>query len=115
MPALTAVNIKSSGITDIAFVTLDGATDTFTASVTDHESLILRNPTGGNITCTIIGSDAPAFAFCQGIGVNSVSPESVIVAAGATVVLYLSSIRTKMLGEVTISTGTGLEAALISY
>lgn len=115
MPALTAVDIKTPGNTGITFATLDGATDTFTASQAGNESLLLTNPTGGNITCTLTGADAPATVFCQGVGTVAVTPESVTVNAGETVSVYISSLRTKLLGEVTIGTGTGLEAALISY
>lgn len=115
MPALTAVNIKKPGSTGITFSTLDGATDTLTVSQSGNESLILTNPTGGNITCTLTGADAPATVFCQGVGTIAVSPESITVNAGETESVYLSSLRTKLAGEVTIATGTGLEAALISY
>jgi hypothetical protein len=114
MPALTVVNIKQSGNTPVSEVVLDGA-DTFSVSKSNNESLILKNGTGGDLTITMIGADAPATVFCQGVGTVTVSPESVAVTDGASVSVYLSSLREKLAGEVTITGGTGLTAQLVSY
>ena len=114
MPALTVVNIKKPGNTGITIETLDGS-DTFSISATGNESLILTNPTGADITCTLTGTSAPATVFCDGVGTIAVSPESVTVAAGETESVYLSSLSKKLAGGVTIGSGAGLEASLNSY
>lgn len=114
MPALTAVLIKQSGNTPANFTLLDGS-DTFTVSQSANQSLILTNPTEGAITLTMIGADAPTTTFCTGVGAVPVTPESVTVDPSDTVSVYLSSLRTKLNGEVTITDGTGLEALQVSY
>lgn len=114
MPALTAVNIKTSGDTAVSRTTLDGA-DTFTVSQTENQSLIVENDTGASITFTMIGASAPATYFCQGVGNVAVAAESVTVADGAVTSIYLSPLRIKLAGGTTITGGTGLKVMLVTY
>ena len=115
MPALIATLIKQSGNIPITYTTLDGTTDTLEVSLSSNQSLMLTNPTGGAITFTMIGADAPATTFCAGVGTVPVTAESVTVDPSDSVSVYLSSLRTKLAGEVTITGGTGLEALQITY
>lgn len=113
MPALTYQTLDKTAQTALTFATLDG-TDTFTYQ--DKESvMILENPTGADITFTMIGDGAPATKFLGGVGVVSVAPVSVTVTAGAYSMVPLTFYDEVLEGTVTITTGNGMNVALVEY
>lgn len=114
MPALTSVNIRANGNTAVTPATLT-ASDTFTVSATSNQSLILENETADDVVVSLAGAAAPATYFSVGIGDVAIQPLSVTVPANSGVSIYLSSLRIKLAGGVTMTGGTGLKATLITY
>lgn len=115
MPAILNASIKTPGDTAITLTTLDGTTDTFTASQINSQSLLVVNPTVSPVTFTMIGDKAPATVRCDNIGEVAVTAESVTVPASGLVSVYLADLRTKLSGETSISGGAGLEAVIVTY
>lgn len=113
MPALTYQTLDKTAQTPLTFATLDG-TDTFTYQPTESV-MILENPTGGDITFTMIGDGAPATKFLSGVGVVTVDPISVTVTAGAYRMVPLRFYDDGLKGAVTITTGNGMNVALVEY
>jgi hypothetical protein len=111
MPAITATSIQGDGAIVLNETTLNG-TDTF--SYKNGDILILRNPTGGAITPTIDG-DAGTFVIVPGLGSVSVAAGWSVgsIAAGAARVIPLDSRAEYCKGIVSITSGTGLVAALL--
>lgn len=114
MPVITNQDINKLDQVDITYTTLDG-TDTFTyGNGVKNQMLLLRNGTGGTLAGTFIGDGAPATITCPGVGEVTVTPEDFSVADGGDASFSLNLIATKLSGVVTITGGTGLEAALVS-
>ena len=111
MPAITATSMGGPGQRVLVETTLNG-TDSFTYEPGDV--LLLRNPTGGSITCTIDGAGGTTWP-AQGIGTVDVSAgqSQGAIAAGAARVIPLDSIRAFLQGAIAITSGTGLVAALL--
>lgn len=114
MPAITAINSRAEAQTDFTPVTLDGSTDTFTPNPAFQQSLLLINTTGAPVTITMIGADAPADFACSGHGRVTTTPVSVTVPASGHTMKYINFVGATLAGEVTISNGVGLDAALIN-
>ena len=113
MPALTYQTLDKVDQTALTFATLDGS-DTFTYQ--DKESvMLLENPTGAPIAFTMIGDGAPATKFLSGVGTVTVDPVSVTVAAGAYRMVPLKFYNEVLSGTVTITTGNGMNVALVEY
>lgn len=77
--------------------------------------LVLRNPTGGALSPTITGSQAPSVIPVAGYGNVSAAGGLAVgsIAAGAARVVPLDSIKQYLLGTVTITGGTGLVASFL--
>lgn len=114
MPAIVATSITGAGIRAITETTLNGSTDGLTYNQSKNPILTLRNPTGGALTPTIIGSTATNVAV-PGVGNVSVAAGLALgsIGAGAMVSLPLNTILEYLKGVVTITGGTGLVASLL--
>jgi hypothetical protein len=94
--------------------TLNG-TDTFEYQRGTKQLLVLRNPTGGAISPTILGTGIPASLNAEGyraINMTAGYPVGSIAAAGVRVI-NVDGLYEWFLGTCTISSGTGLTALLI--
>lgn len=101
------------GVNAVTPTTLAGS-DTFVYTRGANQFLVINNPTGGGIACTIDGADGTT------VGVPGLGPVSVAagyalgtIAAGATKVVQLDSIDAYLQGVIAI-TGTGLTAFIIN-
>lgn len=113
MPALTYQTLDKTDQTSLTLTTLDNS-DTFTYKAVDSV-LLMSNTSGASITFTMEGDGAPATKFLSGVGNVAVSPVSVTVANGAYEMLPLRFYDEVLSGVVTITTGGGLDVALIEY
>ncbi|MGL5735603.1 MAG: hypothetical protein ACRCYS_12120 [Beijerinckiaceae bacterium] len=114
MPAISATVFPSKGVTPVLETTLNG-TDSFAYVDGKSRFLILRNPTGSAIS-PVIDGDGAATEYLPGVGdVSTATGFAVgsIPAAGVRVV-DLRSIRGYLKGAISINSGTGLVAVLMS-
>lgn len=112
MPAITATDI-GQGYSELVETTLDGATDTLTASGSKTQFLTLRNPTGGILT-PVISGDAASSVEVPGVGSVDVSGGvSQAIGAGESWTVRLGSIKEYLEGSVSIASGAALIATLI--
>jgi hypothetical protein len=103
------------GVTTLTQTTLTGTADTFTYKEGQGQILILRNTTGGALSPVINGS-ANVATGVNGLGsVNTTTGYAVgsIPATTGCVMIPLDSISLYLKGTISITTGTGLTAALI--
>lgn len=117
MPAITATNMAALGAVAVTETTLDGSTDTFVYNSAAKPLLVLRNATGGALTPVIDGDAAVAipvkdaaanFDATAGYSVGS-------IAAGDSVSIRLETISAYLLGTISITSGTGIEASLLEF
>ena len=114
MPAITKTQVTGLA-PDITETTLNG-TDSLVYSESRGEVLILRNDSGSSISPTIVGADA-TIVFVSGIGDVDVSGGYAVgaIANGAVKAVRLDAIKSYLAGDVTITSGTGLDAQLLSF
>lgn len=112
MPAITATTLTGPGQRTLTETTLNGS-DSFTYSPGDI--LLLRNPTGGAISPTIVGSLASTAYPAPGIGSVNLSAGLAVgsIAAGAARAIPLDSISGYLAGTISITSGSTLVAALL--
>lgn len=111
MAAIASIAATSAGAFAAALTTLS-ASDTITYRQSRKQLLVLRNPTGGSLTLTIDG-DGGTTVSVDGIGSVSVaSGYQIVVPAGESRAVVLSTIRHYLSGTVTISGAAGLVAQL---
>lgn len=115
MGVIAATSMAGLGVRAMSETTLT-ASDTLAYDAASSGSiLILRNPTGGAISPTIIGSTAPASIPVSGYGTVSAAAGYPVgsIPAGAARVIPLDTIARYLSGAVTITGGTGLVAAFL--
>lgn len=113
MAALTQTNATG----DIGAVTLSrlalGASDTLTYTPGAKQMLVLYNTTATAVTATVTGSGATTIAPVGYGGTISVAGgKAITVGANATVLVDLDDISAYLVGNITITGGTGLTAHL---
>lgn len=118
MPAITATNMAVAGETALTYVTLDGSTDTFTYNSNANPVLVLENSTGGPLVPVITGDAASSSVNVPGVpgGFDaSVGYTLASIADGTSVAIRLNSIAAYLPGTISITSGTGLTAALMEF
>lgn len=115
MPVIAPTNMAGAIRAPAVETTLNG-TDTLVYLQGNGQLLVLQNPTGASITPTI-SSNGPTTTRVEGIGNVSTASYAVgAIAAGASVMIQLDSIKLFLQGTtVTIGTGTGLVATLYNF
>ncbi len=116
MPAIAATSMLGSGVRTVTEATLDGSTDSFVYHSDKKSILNLRNPTGGALTPTIVGSAATSVGVA-GIGNVTVSGGYAVGSIGAGVAksIPLDTINDYLVGTISITGGTGLVATLQEF
>lgn len=113
MPVIVPTKISSKGRVTVNTTTLAGTGDSFVYVDGRSKYLFLRNPTAGALTPVIDGDGATA-EYLPGVGdVTTTAGFSVgSIAAGASAVIDLYSIRSFLKGNIAVTGGTGLVAVL---
>lgn len=111
MAAIASINAAQAGAFAAAITTLS-ADDTITFNANKKQLLVLRNTTGGSLTATIDGDGGTTVAV-PGLGNVSVAGGlAIVVAAGASVAVVLSTIKHYCQGVVHITGAATLTAQL---
>lgn len=111
MSAIASIAVVNTGSFAAALATLT-SDDTITFDPKKKQLLVLRNPTGGSLTATIDGADGTTVAVA-GLGTVSVAGGyAIVVGAGLSVAVLLSSIASYCQGVVHITGGPALIAQL---
>jgi hypothetical protein len=111
MAAIASIDATQVGSFAAAITTLS-ADDTITFNSSKKQLLVLRNTTGGSLTATIDGS-AGTTVNAPGLGAVDVSAgKAIVVAAGASVAVVLSTISAYCSGVVHITGAATLTAQL---
>lgn len=113
MAAITALDATQKGAFTATISTLS-ADDTITVDATKKQLLVLTNTTGGSLTCTIDGTTGTTVSV-DGIGDVSVAGGlAVVVAAGASKAVVLSTVRHYCQGVVHLLGAATLQAQLFN-
>ncbi len=114
MATIVATSLGGSGQRTMSRTTLTGTADTFT--YTKGAILVLENPTGGALSPTITGAGASSSIPVAGYGTVSAAGGYAVgsIASGAAKVIPLDSISAFLTGAISITSGTGLVAALLN-
>lgn len=112
MAAIVKTTTEGSGHRAVTEVTLGGS-NTLAYEPGEGQILLLRNPTGGGIACTIDGADGTTIPVAK-VGDVSVAAgySAGTIAAGAAVAIPLDSIAAYLQGVISV-TGSGLVATLL--
>lgn len=111
MAAITSINAAQVGPFAAAITTLS-ASDTITFDANKKQLLVFRNTTAGSLTVTIDGSLGTS-VNCPGVGTIDVSAgKAIVLAAGTSFAVVLSTISAYCQGVVTLSGASGLTAQL---
>jgi hypothetical protein len=113
MAAITAIDATQKGAFTANHSTLS-ADDTITFEAAKKQLLVLRNTTGGSLTCTIDG-DGGTTVQVDGIGSVSVSSGlAIAVPAGESRAVVLSTIRHYCQGVVHLTGAANLTVQLFN-
>lgn len=112
MAAIASIVPAAAGGSFAAALTTLGSSDTITFNAKKKQLLVLRNPTGGSLTLKIDGDGGTTVAV-NGIGAVSVSGGyDIVVGAGLSVAVILSTIKHYCQGVVTLTGASGMVAQL---
>lgn len=114
MATIAKTTMGGPGQRALTETTLTGTADTFTYEPNTGQILLLRNPTGGALSPIIDGADGTTVQK-PGIGTVSVASGYAVgsIAAGAARAIPLDTISDYLQGAISITSGTGLVAALL--
>jgi len=111
MAAITSIDAGQSGAFAANEQTLS-ADDTITVKASKKQLMLLRNPTGGSLTATVDG-DGGTTVTVPGLGPVDVSAgKAIVVGAGLSVAVVLSTISAYTKGNVHVTGGTGLKISI---
>lgn len=113
MATITAINANVNGGFTAAITTLS-ASDTITYDPTKKQLLLLHNTTGGSLTATIDGDGVSTVNLPGAPGLNLASGYAVVVPAGESRGVILSSISAYLAGVVSITGAATLQAQLFN-
>ncbi len=114
MAAITSLDAAQKGAFTAAITTLS-ADDTITVSSNKKQLLVLTNTTGGSLTCTLDGDGGSTVAV-EGIGSVSVAAGlAIVVPAGESRGVVLSTVRHYCQGVVHLLGAATLKAQLFDF
>ena len=113
MAAITSINGNVNGSFAAAITTLS-ADDTITYDPTKKQLLLFTNTTGGSLTATIDGDGVSTVNFPGAPGLNLAGGYAVVVGAGLSVGVILSSISAYLTGVVHITGASTLKVQLFN-
>lgn len=118
MATITATAMSGDAIVRTPVETTLTASDTLPFDSSRQGGiLILRNPTGGAVSPTIIGNTAPTAYPTRDAGPLDLSGGRAVgsIPAGQSRVIPLDKMKAYLSGTVTITGGTGLVATFLQY
>ena len=117
MATLNNTSLKAGGVITPTENTLTASDTLIWDANVPNAILVLRNGTGGALSPTITGSQAPAALPVPGFGTVNASGGLAVgsIAASATRVIPLDSRREFLQGTITITGGTGLTATILTW
>lgn len=111
MAAIASINAAQLGAFAAAITTLS-ADDTITFNAAKKQLLVLRNTTGGSLTVTVDGSAGTTMNFPGAPGISVAGGYAIVVGAGLSVAVVLSTISAYCQGVVHLTGASGLTAQL---
>lgn len=111
MAAITSINAAQLGSFAAAITTLS-ADDTITIAAGKKQLLVLRNTTGGSLTCTVDGAAGTTMNFPGAPGISVAAGYAIVVGAGLSVAVVLSTISAYCQGVVHLTGAATLTAQL---
>lgn len=117
MTTLNNTSLRAGGVITPTDNTLSASDTLVWDANTPNAVLVLRNPTGGPLSPTIVGSQASAAYPVDGVGPQNLSAGIAVgsIPAGATRVIPLDSRKQYLQGTITITGGTGLTATILTW
>ncbi len=117
MAAVTATSMGGTGQRTLTFTTLTGTADTFTYNASRNPVLVIFNDTGSPVSPVIDGAGAPSALPVKGYGTVDLTSGYAVgsIADGAHKTIPLNSIDQFLKGAIAITSGTGLEVALMEF
>lgn len=114
MAAISSINANVNGSFAAAISTLS-ADDTITYDPTKKQLLLFTNTTGGSLTAVIKGDAVTSVNFPGAPAVSLSAGYSVVVGAGLSVGVMLSSISAYLAGVVHITGAATLKVQVINF
>lgn len=116
MATIAQTSMITGGVITVIETTL-GASDTFVYSQGNGQILTLRNPTAGALSPTITGSTASAAIPVSGYGTVSAAGGLAVgsIAAGTARAIPLDTVSAYLSGTITVASGVGLVASILTY
>ena len=111
MTAIASINAAQLGSFAAAITTLS-ADDTITIAPGKKQLLVLRNTTGGSLTCTVDGAAGTTMNFPGAPGISVAGGYAIVVGAGLSVAVVLSTISAYCQGVVHLTGAATLTAQL---
>jgi len=111
MAAITSIDASQLGSFAAAITTLS-ADDTITFNSGKKQLLVLRNTTGGSLTVTVDGSAGTTINFPGAPGISVAAGYAIVVGAGLSVAVVLSTISAYCQGVVHLTGASTLTAQL---
>ena len=111
MAAITSIDASALGSFAATITTLS-ADDTITINAGKKQLLVFRNTTGGSLTCTVDGSAGTTVNFQGAPGISVAAGYAIVVGAGLSVAVVLSTISAYTQGTVHLTGASTLTAQL---
>lgn len=117
MATVVATSMGGTGQRTLTFTTLTGTADVFTYNASRNPVLVIRNETGSPVSPVIDGAGASAAFPVAGVGSIDLTAGYTVgsIADGVTKAIPLASIAQYLKGVISITSGTGLEVALMEF
>ena len=114
MPVITPTQRKTNGHQKLEKTILDG-TDNLIFNANKDQVLVLENSTASPVSVLVVGSNASATYIPKGYGdpIDLTGGYHIEITANETQSLYLPSISQWLMGDVSITGGSGLIASLL--
>ena len=113
MAAISSINANVNGSFAAAITTLS-ADDTIAFDTTKKQLLLFTNTTGGSLTATLDGDTVTTVNFPGAPAVNLSAGYAVVVGAGLSVGVILSSVSAYLAGVVHITGAATLKVQLFN-
>ena len=112
MAAIASITPPAAGGSFAAAITTMSADDTITFNARKKQLLVLTNTTAGSLTCTVDGADGTTVNFPGAPAISVAAGYPIVVGAGLSVAVVLSTISAYCQGVVSLKGAATLKAQL---